>query len=212
MEDASLMLGNVTETLIVKMVLMKILKFAITECAILKLNSLALMVAVFRNFGCAILITIVGMILMSLRTDVAKRTALTAGRGVQEDQTTVAYRSGCSATARMIAEITAMNNQSTAPSVMKLLTSSARTTDVYQNDGCVTLRMTAEIFLTRMKKCVKALTEAVRSQRCVATMPSAFLTAGGATMMTTAVMVQMKSAVVNSNARMERSSATVVTV
>lgn len=99
------------------------------------LNLIVRMADVFQNYGCAILITIVEMILMNLHTCVVKEIVQLDGRDVQDNQTTAVFQNGSSVTERMIVETTVMNSQKIVQYVILKQNSSARIIVAFLNNG-----------------------------------------------------------------------------
>lgn len=176
-------------------------------------SSHAKMLAAYRSYGCAILITIAVMIPMSLLTCVANGTALPAGNGVPDNQTTAAFQNGCFAMAKMIAAIIAMRHQRTAQyAVLKQITS-ARITDaslsecaeisvnfevtnifnsLYLDNGCATLLMIVVMEAMKPKPNAKENTVSAPNLNSAAVTASVFQVAGVATTKMTAATTPMK--------------------
>lgn len=130
------------EILTAKIVQMKTLKFVISVLVMSILNLHVKMADAYQNYGCVILIMIVGMTRTSQLTCADKGIVQLVGSVALEELITDAYRNGCSATVKMIAETIQMNYQKIAHSAILKQTSSVKITVVYQNNGDVTSLMT----------------------------------------------------------------------
>lgn len=112
----------------------------ISEPVIQRPSSAARMVAVFPNYGCVTLTTIVVMIPMSRRTCVANATAPRVGNVVLASPITVAFPNGCSVMARTIVGTTAMNRLRIVRPVIQKRISNAATIVVYPSK-CIIKRI-----------------------------------------------------------------------
>jgi len=173
------------------------------------LNSRVRTVGVYRSCGFAILTTIAGTIQTNRLTCVDNGTVRLDGRDVRERPITGAYRNGCSATVRMIVVTARTSCQRTVRNVKRPRTISAKTTDVYLRDGCVTLRTTAATTQMSRKTCAKDCTDSVRSLSSSVLTVNAYRASGGVTTMMIAVTTRMNSTVVDSSVRTAPSSARV---
>lgn len=111
---------------------------------------------------------------MNLHTCVVKEIAPPAGRDARDNQTTAAFPNGYSAMEKTIAVTTATSCQKTVQFVNLTLTSNARTTDAYPNNGLVTLLMTAVTVPMNRKHNAKANTENVPSLSSIAKTENAY--------------------------------------
>lgn len=160
------------------------------------------MLVAYRSYGCAILITIVAMIPMSLLTCVANETARPVGNGVPDSQTTAAFQNGCFVMAKTIAATTATRHQRTAQYAVLRQITSAPTTDAspskcpeahvyfegtiffyffYLDNGCVTLLMIVVMEAMKSKPNVKVNTVSALNPSSAAVTASVFRVAGVAT-------------------------------
>jgi len=128
------------------------------------------------------------------------------GKDVREKPITGVYRSGCSVTARMIAATVRTNFRRTVRNAKLPLTSSVKTIDVYQRDGCVTSKTTAVTIQTSRKTCAKDYTDSVPSLNSSVPTENVYRANGDATMMMIAETTRMNSTVVVSSARMVHSN------
>lgn len=129
-------------------------QFQITVRAIQKPSSLAKTASVYRNYGCAILTTIAVMTVTSRHSCVVNVIAQLAGNVVQVTPIIDAYPNGYSATAKMTVAIVQTSDPKAVPNAIQTLSSSARTTDACQSNGCVTLPMIAATVRTRLRQLV----------------------------------------------------------
>lgn len=141
---------------------------------ILRQNSVARTVDAYRNFGCAILTTIVVMTQMNQHTCAVKEIVQLDGRDVQVSPTIVAFPNGSSVTVKTIVETTAMNSQKTVPNANPKLTSSARTIVAFLNNGLVTLLMTVVTVPMNLRLSAKESIESALSLSSAATMENVF--------------------------------------
>merc|ERR1719259_1468417 len=186
---------------------MKVQKLARTGSVILKQNTNAITGTVSASNGIAMWTTIVAITLTNPRSSAVRRTARKAGSAAQEEPTTAASRSGCTAMGRPTAAMEAMSCPRTAPSVTRRETSSARTSAASPSAGSVTLRMTAVTTRTRRRKYAKISTENVQSLSSVARTRSVSLIGGAATLTTTVQISPTKKTVGNTHASQDTSSA-----
>jgi len=172
-------------------------------------NSRVRTVGVYRSCGFAILTMIAVTTQTSRPTCVDNGTVRLDGRDVRERPITGAYRNGCSVTVRMIAATVQMSYRRTVRSAKRPRTISARITDAYLRDGCVTSKTTAVTTQMSRKTCAKDCTGSVRSLSSSVLTANAYRASGGVTTMTIVVTTQMNSTAVGSSARTARSSARV---
>lgn len=118
-----------------RMDLMKIQQFVTSEHVTQKLSLVARMAVAYPNYGCAILIMIVEMILMNPLTCAVKEIARLDGEDVLANLTTDVFQNGYSVMERMIVETIVMNFRRIAQHAKLTLTSSVRITAVFQNNG-----------------------------------------------------------------------------
>lgn len=175
-------------------------------------NSLAKMVDVYQNSGCAISITIVGTIQMNLLTYADRRIAPLDGEGVQDNLTTDAFQNGFSAMVKTIAETVPTSWQKTVLPAVLRLTLLVKTNVAFQSNGCVILLMTVAMGAMKLKQFASTNTENVRNLSSNAATESVFPQDGAATTKTIAGTTQTKTTAEGSSARMERSSASPATV
>lgn len=178
----------------------------IIENVIRSQNSHVRTVDVYQNCGFAILTTIVAMTQMNRPTCADNGTVLPDGRDVRERPITGAYRSGCSVTARMIAVTVRTSFRKTVRNAKLPRTSSVKTIDVYQRDGCVTSKTIAVTIQMSRKTCAKDYTDSVPSLNSSVPTENVYRANGDATMTMIAEIIRMNSTVVVSSARMVHSS------
>jgi len=123
------------------------------------------------------------------------------GRDVPEERITVVYPSGCSVTVKMIVVTVRTNYPITVLNVSHRRTSSAKTTGVYQKDGCAILKTIVVITPTNLKICVKDCIDSVRNPNSNVRTGNAYQVNGDATTMTIAETIQTNSIVEVSNVK-----------
>jgi hypothetical protein len=109
------------------------LRFQIIELAIRKRNSLATMASVSQLCGGVILTTIAVMTVMNPPTSAETITAQRVGEDVLVMPIIDAFRNGCFAMAKMIAEMVPMNSTKIAHLARRKEISDAETEDVFQS-------------------------------------------------------------------------------
>lgn len=198
--------GNATAIPTAKTAQTKILPYVTNVRAIRKRNFHVKMVAAYRNSGCATLTMIVGTIQTNQLTCVVKETARRDGNAARAEQTTDAFRNGCSATGKTIVVTIPTNSRRTVLHAILRQISNVRIIGVCRNSGSVTLRMIVETVLMKRRICAKETTGSVRNPNLDVTMVNAFRLDGVAIMRMIAVTILMRSVAAISNARMEHSS------
>lgn len=98
-----------------------------------KLNSHVRMPDAYRNYGCAILITIVVMILMNQLTCADREIVRLDGSDARDNQIIVAYPNGYSVMVKMIVVIIVMNCPKIVPFVIQKQISNVPITVAYQS-------------------------------------------------------------------------------
>merc|ERR1719312_1481587 len=167
---------------------MRLTKSVITENAMRKPSFLAAMGSVFLSCGSVTMTTIAEMTVTNLPTAADTETAQKDGEDVRATQTTDASLNGCSAMARMTAEMELTNCPKIAQNVRKRATSNVETKGVCPKGGCVILKMIAATTRMKMMKCVRADTENAPNQNSDVATTSVFLQDGDVITMTTVVM------------------------
>jgi hypothetical protein len=198
--------------LIVKMEVTKTRPFVINELVMPKRTLLAKTDDAFRSYGCVISIMIVEMIQMNQRICAVNETVQLGGRDVLVNPITGVFPNGCSAMERMIVEIIAMNFQKIVQSVTRKLTSSARTTVAFPNNGCVILLTIVAMEVMKKKITAKENIANVQSQNFVVEMVNVFQVVGYAIMKMIVATILTRSIVKDSNVKMVHSSAHPATV
>lgn len=203
---ASSTAGNVTVTLTAKTVQMKTHRSVTNVPATRKPNLRVKTAAAYRNYGCAISTTTAATIPMNRRTCAVRGTAQQAGNVVQEGQTTVASRNGCSATGKTTVVIIPTSLRRIARLVILKLILNALIIDAFQSSGSAILLTIAEMGPMKRRSCVKETIGSAPSLSSGAIMGSVFQRGGGAIMKMIVGIIAMRSVAAISSARMERSS------
>lgn len=198
--------GNAMAIQIVKTVPMKIHRFVINEPVTQKQNLHVKMADAYRNYGCVILIMIVGMTLMNLLTCVVKEIAPLDGNAVLAEQIIDAYRNGCSAMEKTTVVIIRMSSKKIVPHVIRKQILSVLTIGVYRNSGSATLPMIVEMVLMKRKNCVKGTIASVQSLSLDVITVNVFRQDGDVITRMIVVIILMRLVAAISSARMEHSS------
>merc|ERR550519_2671964 len=174
-------------------------------------NSSAEMESASPSCGTVTTTTTVGMTQTSQLASAETEIAQLAGDDAQVQPTTDASLNGCSAMARMTAEMEQTRWLRTVHDVRTRETSLVEISAVCPNVGCVTLRMTAATTLTREMSCVLDDTGSARNLSSSAVMINAFLEDGAVTMTMIVVTGRMKTNARSTHARRRGSSVPLAT-